>query len=453
MKGLLTSFTLYFLLFTQQMFSQHEIFISKTDSLLNYLHQKNRFCGTILVSKGDDLIYHKTFSATTDLPSNENYRIASITKMFTAVIIYQLAEENKLSLPDKLNKYYPEIENAESITIQQMLGHQSGIKDIISNDDFSSIKSNSMTKMEVLKMISSYKPVFEPGEKTQYSNSNYILLGYIIEDISGIPFSDVLTKRICEPLGLNETYVEGSGGNITRNTGYLFNGAGWEASNSETNATISAAAGAIISSPADLNRFIQALFNDDLVNNNSLDTMCSLTNSTYGHGIFYTPYLNHAGFGHTGHIDEFRSFATYLNADSVSLVFCFNGLNYAMNEIAIGVLSYYFDDEYKFPDLTTITLTEDELQKYQGIYRLKLFHFIPILKVKIMHENGVLSTAQLKNFEEEKSIVEPIAADTFKNFQYSSTLYFVYKKNGKIKGCYLEQGKNKLYCRKLKSEV
>lgn len=429
---------------------QNNQFVEKTDSLLNYLHENNRFCGTVLISKGNNILFHKTFPAIGETNVNEQYRIASITKMFTAVLIYQLVEENKLSLSDKLNTYFPQIPNSDKITIQQMLGHQSGIPDLINDDDFSSIQTKTMKKEDLIQHMIDRGSVFKPGEKTQYSNSNYILLGFIIEDVTKKSYSDNIQLRINKALSLTQTYVESATEPTVRNSGYQFNGAQWTITSLETNVTVSGAAGAMVSSPNDLNIFIRKLFEEKLINKTHLDTMCRLTNSTYGHGIFYTPFEKHVGYGHTGHIDEFRSAVTYFEEDSLCIVLCLNGLNYPMNDIALGVLSYYFERDYKFPEASSIPLRPEELIPYEGIYRLKLFHLIPITKIKVVSENGVLVTAALKNFEAEKAIAEPISTDTFKNFQYRSTLTFEHKKNGKIKGCYFQQGKGKFYCKKLR---
>jgi D-alanyl-D-alanine carboxypeptidase len=116
-------------------------FVSKTDSLLNYLHQNNRFCGSVMVSKGSNTLYQKDFKSSDDVKVKESFRIGSVTKLFTAVIIYQLIEENKLSLQTKLSVFFPTIKNSKNITIKHLLGHQSGIRDILSDDNFEKIRT------------------------------------------------------------------------------------------------------------------------------------------------------------------------------------------------------------------------------------------------------------------------------------------------------------------------
>ncbi len=450
MKKFILCFCTTTLLFSFKLSAQNENFIHNTDSLLNYLYLNNRFCGTVYISKGDVELYNHTFPAKPDEVNITQYRIASISKMFTAVIIYQLAEENKLSLNDNLNLYFPEIKNAADITIMQMLGHQSGIADIINNDDFTSIKSKTLSREEVINQIEKYKPAFKPGKSTQYSNSNYILLGYIIEDMTKQSFADVVKTRICDPLNLKETTVESTDFDLHRNNGHLFNGEFWEPYLNETNESISSAAGAIVSSPHDLNIFIQALFKNKLIAPASLDSMCQITNKTYGHGIFYTPFYTHSGYGHTGHIDEFNSAVSYLSEDSLCFVLCLNGLNYPMNDIALPIFSDYFQKPFTFPVVETLHLSDAELEKYTGIYRIKIFHLIPITKIKVISQHGVLETATIKDFEEEKSIIEPIAPDLFKNFKFRTTLEFVYNNKEEIKGCNFQQGKTTFYCKKLK---
>lgn len=447
-KTITTLLTLFCFLLPLVNKAQPVDFIQKTDSLLTYLYSHDRFLGTVLMTKGDEVLYNKTFSVPEAPRTNNTYRIASITKMFTAVMIYQLMEEKKLSADDKLSLYFPQIKYAGEITIKQMLGHQSGIRDLINNDDFSSIKTDTLTRDQLVQLITIYKPAFKPGKKTEYSNSNYLLLGFIIEDLTKMSFSEALAERITKKTGLNNNYME-TGTDTHRKKAYIFNGEDWTPELSETNASVSGSAGAMISNPQDLNTFLHALFNYTLISKTSLDSMCVFTNKTYGHGIFYTPFDKHKGYGHTGHIDEFRSAATYFPDDSIAFILCLNGLNYPMNDIALGVLSYYFESDYTFPDLTRMEMSDEELKKYDGIYRLKLFHVIPITRVKIVSEHGVLATAAADNFEEEKVIAEPVAMDTFKSFQYRSGLEFIHKKNGDIKGCYFEQGKTKLYCRKL----
>lgn len=150
----------------------------------------------------------------TEAKATDRFRIASVTKTFTAELLLMLADEKKLSLDDKLAKFFPEIKNADKITLRQLLNHTSGVHSYTAIDEFDKfVKSEPLKKWtgeELLKIVAKAEADFEPGANFMYSNSNYLLAGLIVEKVSGNKFSDELKKRIFEPLGMkNSYYAEG----------------------------------------------------------------------------------------------------------------------------------------------------------------------------------------------------------------------------------------------------
>jgi D-alanyl-D-alanine carboxypeptidase len=151
-------------------------------------------------------------SGTTDLARkdlmqrDDVLRIGSTTKTFTAVLVLKLVEEGRLSLDDPLSKWFPNIPNAEAITIRDLLNHSSGIPDIIQKGLMKSvIPSTYWTRDELLKLITGSQLLFTPGSQFSYSNSNYILLGFIVQDISGKSALELLHGQILDPLNLKNT--------------------------------------------------------------------------------------------------------------------------------------------------------------------------------------------------------------------------------------------------------
>ncbi len=148
--------------------------------------------------------------AGTDAKATDRFRIASVTKTFTAAMLLLLVDEKKLGLDDKLSKFYPEIKNADKITIRQLLDHTSGIRSYTEMEEFDKfVKTEPLKKWtgeELLKIVSAAEPAFEPGEGFMYSNTNYLLAGLIFEKLSGNKFAGELKKRILEPLGMKDTY-------------------------------------------------------------------------------------------------------------------------------------------------------------------------------------------------------------------------------------------------------
>lgn len=126
-----------------------------------------------MIQKNGETVYSGDFNK---FPNGfGQYRIGSVTKIFTAIITFQLIEEGKISLSSNLNQFFPDIKNSEKINIGNMLNHTSGIYDYLQWEDYYSKKNSALSRDALLKLITLGKPDFKPGEDISYSNSNYIL--------------------------------------------------------------------------------------------------------------------------------------------------------------------------------------------------------------------------------------------------------------------------------------
>lgn len=208
--------------------------------------------------------------------------------------------------------------------------------------------------------------VFEPDTKADYSNSNYILLTFILEKIYKRPYEDLLRSQILNPLGMKETYVFGP---IEVGKGeaksYLYNG-NWQ-EDLEAHPSIPLGAGALTSTVSDLSKFASGLFEEKLISTGSLAQMMEMKDG-FGRGMFMIPFYERKSFGHTGGIDGFRAFLGYFPEEKVTLAVLSNGMNYNNNDILIAALSAQFEKEWKLPDLTEIVISEELMQKYIGTY-------------------------------------------------------------------------------------
>ena len=137
-------------------------------------------------------------------------------------MILQLVEEGKLKLTDTLAKFFPQIPNANRITIAHILAHRSGIHDFTENRDYRTWRMNPRTKDEMLAIIAKGKPEFEPGEKTKYSNSGFVLLGYIVEKVGGKPYQEALKERITSKIGLKDTYLGTGNIEVNKNESFSY---------------------------------------------------------------------------------------------------------------------------------------------------------------------------------------------------------------------------------------
>jgi D-alanyl-D-alanine carboxypeptidase len=266
------------------------------------------------------------------------FRIASITKVFVAVVVLQLVEEGKLELDDPLSRFLPDYPTQGGVTIRQLLNHTSGIPDYSMSDDFKKDLLNDRerrwTTADVLALVKDKEPDFAPGTDYSYSNTDYILLGEVISKIAGRSWAHEVRRRILDRLNLDSTYVAGSeqvpepvipGYFDADNDGYVENietGGPWPALE-----TSEGPAGAIISTAPDMLAFGDALFKGRLVREPALRAMVAEGPyhprfSNYGLGVeILHPDYRTTIWGHGGFLPGFKSALWYVpSRDTVIVV-------------------------------------------------------------------------------------------------------------------------------------
>ena len=391
MKRILLS--LFAFVIATPLFAQHEgAKFRKIDSLLTYLYSSNKFMGSITIEEKGNVVFEKAYGyADVETKTAANvktkYKIGSITKMFTATIIFQLVEEKKLKLDTKLSEFFPKVKNADKITIADMLGHKSGLHNYTEESDFTSYYDKLQNRRDMMARIEGFPADFEPGEKAEYSNTNYLLLGYIIQDITKKSYKDNVMSRVVSKAGLKNTYYY-SKINPKKNEAfsYAYVDGKWVKAAPEWHESIAAGAGALQSTPGDLTKFIKALFDGKLIKKESLDQMTTL-DMGFGKGIIAYPFIERKIFGHDGQIESFSSTLGYYPKDQMAFSLLINGLNYNTNDILIGVLSCYYKLPYIFPNFKSVKLDDSALKKHEGIYSNPSLPF----KVDLKVVNGVLT--------------------------------------------------------------
>ena len=318
----------------------------KLDSLFQILETKDKFMGSIAISENGKLLYTKSIGKD-DLETNKHsspltkYRIGSISKMFTSCMVFKAVEERKINLNQTIEKYFPTIVNANKITISNLLNHRSGIHNFTDDENYMSYHTEPKSEKQMIEIIAHNKSDFKPDSKADYSNSNYVLLSFILEKIYKKSYKELLTATIIKPLGLKNTYF---GGKIAVQNNECFSYTfedKWQKEN-ETDMSIPMGAGAIVSNPTDLVVFIENLFANKIISQNSLEQMKAIKDN-YGMGIFQIPFYEKQGFGHTGGIDGFGSVLSYFPENKLAIALLSNGRIYENNNVMIGVLSIYFN--------------------------------------------------------------------------------------------------------------
>lgn len=360
------------------------------DSLFARIENNRQGMGSISIFKNGEEVYQHSFGyadVKISMPATADtkYRIGSISKTFTATMIMQLVEEGKLTLDTRLSDFFPDIPYAQEITIEQLLRHRSGLFNFTSSEDYLKWMETPVTQEDLMQKFVEHGTVFKPDEKTEYSNTNYVLLSFILEKIENKAYADILQERIIKPLKLENTYY---GGKINPDNHEALSYTllqDWALA-SETDMSIPVGAGALVSNPTDLNTFFTALFTDTIVSDHSLNEMKKLVEGA-GIGMFQIPFYEKRAYGHNGGIDGFQSNAAYFPVEKVAIAYTANGVGMAMNDILIGALSIYFGKTYALPEFKPgLALTSEALDQYVGVYSSPTFP----LKLTISKQGNVL---------------------------------------------------------------
>jgi D-alanyl-D-alanine carboxypeptidase len=265
------------------------------------------------------------------------FSIASITKTFVTAVVLQLVDEGKLSLDDPLSRYMPDFPRARRITIRMLLEHRSGIFNYFESPAYGQAAyGNPMrrwTTAGILRLVG--KPYCQPGACFHYSNTNFVLLGEVIERVTGKPVSQQVRRRLLKPLGLDDTFWqpdETTPSNAAHghlwgggNTFFDQTGSGHVLPNMSAT-TIAASAGAMVSDGADLARWVMALYGSDLVLPGDVRAamMDFRPKDQYGLGTRTRVYDGRRAYGHGGSLRGYEDQVWYLPREGVSIVLLSN---------------------------------------------------------------------------------------------------------------------------------
>lgn len=260
------------------------------------------------------------------LESNDLYQIGSISKVFTSILILQLIQDKRLDFKSTLASYFLNVPNSDSITIEHLLKHRSGVFDITNIKKYKSWNADDISHNLILDSISHYSPIFNPNERFEYSNSNYILLSLILEKEYADSFESILDSKLCKPCGLKNTFLD------TTN------------SINRTNSKISLGAGGIVSSPEDVILFFRCAFESNKILNPILKEKLLNFEGMYGYGIMKANYYNLQSYGHTGLIDDSNCSSFYFPDSRMSFAIFSKDQTFNLNILIISILDILYDE-------------------------------------------------------------------------------------------------------------
>jgi len=350
----------------------------KIEELISAYADLYKFNGTVLVAEKGKIIFSKGYGLKNAKDSSRNdvntiYQLGSITKQFTSAIILQLAEQKKLSLDDRLSKYFPDFPKGDSITIRHLLTHSSGIYNYTNDQKYMASETTKPSDREKMIALFRDKPLnFSPGSKYSYSNSGYLLLGYIIEIVTGKPYEKVVREKIFIPLKMSHSGFDFSHLNNTdKATGYTVFTQFVKMPGSIVDSSVAYAAGAMYSTVGDLFKWHTGLQQYKILTKSSTEAA-------------YTPYLFHYGFGwamdtlfekkiveHGGGIIGFNTIISRVPSDDVAVILLSNMNVAGLDKLSHSLLAVLYNKPYEIPKpKTEVELNESVLKEYVGEYEL-----------------------------------------------------------------------------------
>lgn len=365
---------------------------SKIDELVQLYFDYGQFNGTVLVAEKGEIIFKKGYGMAnmewnTPNKPDTKFRLGSITKQFTALLVLQIVEEGKIDLEGKLSDYlaYYRKDTGEKVTIHHLLTHTSGIPSYTGLPNFfEEISRNPYPVDEFIKTHCSGDLEFEPGSKFVYNNSGYFLLGAIIEEVTGQAYEDVLKARILNPLGMKNTGYDHHATIISnRAAGYEKRAVGY-GNAPYLDMSLPYAAGALYSSVEDLYLWDQALYTEKLLSKEMKAIMFKPHVSAEGAHYAYGWMVGEKSFpkskekvkwiAHGGGINGFNTLIQRIVEDRHLVVILNNTGGAPLGAMGDGIINILYEKPYGLPkrsiaDVIVKTVSENGVEAAIAQYR------------------------------------------------------------------------------------
>lgn len=349
----------------------------RMEQVVQFYVSHKQFMGSVLVARDKTVLFEKGFGSANlewDIPNSPTtkFRLGSLTKQFTAACILLLQERGKLNVDDPVKNYMTDAPAAwEKVTIFNLLTHTSGIPSFTEFSDYAATEGIATTSEKLVLRFRDKALEFPPGEKMSYSNSGYVLLGYLIEKISGQPYSQYVQENIFRPLQMQDSgYDSNSAIIMHRASGYTPSDKG-VMNAGYIDMTIPFSAGGLYSTAEDLARWEQGLFGGKVLSPTSLQKMTTPFLHNYAFGLAVTTLNGHRIIEHTGGIEGFNTALAYYPEDKLTVVVLSNLNGEAPLNIANKLAALAHGEGVVLPtERDEVSVTSAILAKYVGVYEV-----------------------------------------------------------------------------------
>jgi CubicO group peptidase (beta-lactamase class C family) len=351
--------------------------VARMEQVIQSYVSSKQFMGSALVARDGKVVLSKGYGSANlewEIPNSPatKFRLGSITKQFTAASILLLEERGKLSVNDPVKKFIPDAPAAwDKVTIFHLLTHTSGIPSFTGFPDYGPTEAIPTTAEKLVARFRDKPLEFQPGEKWNYSNSGYVLLGYLIEKITGESYAKFVKENIFQPLAMNDSGYDSNSSIIPRRASGYSPGPTGVQNAGFVHMSIPHAAGALYSTTEDMLRWEQGLFGGKLLKPESLAKMTTPFKSDYAFGLSVHTVNGHKVIEHGGGIEGFNTQAAWYPDDKLIVVVLGNLNGGAPGEIANKLGAVALGEKVVLQgERKEVTVAPKILAEYAGTYEM-----------------------------------------------------------------------------------
>jgi len=373
---------------------------SEIDKLIKPYVVTNNFSGSVLIAQYGRTLYSNAFGQMNKSYSLSNskqtkFYLASVSMIFTSAAIMKLVEEEKISLGDHLSKYLPDYKQGYRLTLHNLLSQRSGIPAIGINKkvDYDSITKHPHTCEKLINYIKEDSLLFIPDSKYNHGRSDYIILAYIIEKVTGKPFGTYLKETIFDPLGMTNTGHSIGEKEIVTNLAVGYSAVGhYDVENAfQINWTSKTGHGSIYSTIEDLNKFAKAILGNSLLTKESWKKIFADYGSNVGYAWFIREHLGRSRFQMNGRSPGFSSYFAIYPHDKLVVIVLSNNYISLPPEIGKQLAALVLKKSFAKTNITTAKLSPADAARFIGKYKFDDKFYVKDYEMEVSFKDGNLS--------------------------------------------------------------
>lgn len=375
--------------------------VKEIDALLQPYVQTKNFSGSVLVAQNNKVVFSKAYgimnkSYDLSITPQSKFYLASVSMIFTSAAVMKLVDEGKISLNDPLSKYLPDYKYGNIIKLHHLMSQRSGIINIGFNKkaNYDSLSKFGHTTEQLISYFKEDSLVFQPNTKYSHARSDYVLLAFIIEKVTGKPYGTYLKEILFDPLDMKGTGHSTGEKSIVPNLAAGYAPAGhFDIENAyQINWTSKSGHGSIYSTTEDLNKFASAILHNRILSKQSWQKIFTDYGDNVGYGWFITDHLDKKRVQMNGRSPGFSSYFGIYPDDKLVVIVLSNIDISIPAELGKQLAALIYNKPYTKMNISTADVSPEQAQRLIGSYKFDEKFYVPNFEIEVMFKDGKLTT-------------------------------------------------------------